>query len=1045
MDAVLVTGTHRAAGVAPEQRALAPLRRGYRLRVGVLEWAVGAYCGLVGGLTFVTPHQFSGPAYALLRPCLPWWGLLCLLGGGALFAVALLAPRRSLVILAHLLAAVPILLLGLSAAAAGGWTALCVYGVLGLGTAAAPLIASRDPRPSVHGDLFAVLVGLAAILNGLIMLLFPAHYGSVIFDPVRPYLPLYGTGFLIGGAGVVVTQVWGAAPSPLRWGAHIVLGAALFAFGPPVSWPNRAFTSFAYYNGFGLLVALLPWLRARLRRADPRSLRARLALAFGLAVSLPLVVTVALVTNQIEQAARADALTRTQVLATTLARGVGNYVGLHRAAVEALAAQPDLLTGGPERQREVLRAFHSTYPDALGFALYDADGRSVVYGDPLPVADVRADRPAVVRDVERTGQTAVRVVTTSLEQPIFAIGAPIRTDDGRQAGTATVLLEAHRLADVIDRTTVDPGDHALLVDEAGHVITDAGGPNDGIAAQTDISDWPTVMAFRGDSDSGALSFPDPRGERLAGYARIQDLDWGVVVERPAALALAAARFGRDLAFAILLVIIVIAASLGIVAADRLAAPLEGLARAVDALTIGAAPTALPRSGISEVAHLASVFGDLRTRLIERTAEREQAEQHLRFLADASSQLARSLDYEATLEQVARLAVPMLADWCLVDLAEDEGAIRRVDVAHADPGLTDAAARLREYPPDSHAVEGIARVLRTGESELTPLFDPSHLGGMTRDARHRALVRSLDVRSVMRVPLVARGRVFGVLTFLSTRPGRRYGPSELALAEDLGRRCGVAVDNARLYAQSQEAIRARDEFLSIASHELRTPLAAIKGYAQNLQRAQVRGRLDDERLRRALQAMDDATNRLVTLVSDLLDVSRIRTGQLPLRIEPLNLTAAITSLAERYEQQLGDHHTLVVETPDRPSWVDADAGRLEQIVTNLLENAVKYSPGGGTIRLTLENGPGGALLQIRDDGIGLPADSLESIFQPFGRAANATQRSLPGMGLGLHICRTLVERHGGRVWAVSDGEDRGTTFGIWLPPAQRIPTLETVHA
>ena len=320
------------------------------LRIGILQWAAGGFCGVVGALVFVTPHQFVGPSYALLRPYLSWWGLLCLLGGGALVTAALLAPRRLYLLAAHLFAALPIVVLGISAAAAGGWTGLTVYSTLGLGILLAPFVrATEDQAPT--GGLFSVVIGTAAIVNGAIMLLAPEQYGSSIFDPVRPFLPYYGLGFLLGGLGVVWAQFHPRSGKPLVWGSHLLLGASLFAFGPPVAWPNRAFTSIAYYNGFGALIALLPWLRPRLRRSDPRSLRTRLALAFGLAVSIPLVLTMAIVTDQIERSARTEAFSRTKILAETLAQGISDYVDLHRAAVAALAAQPGLLAADTERQR----------------------------------------------------------------------------------------------------------------------------------------------------------------------------------------------------------------------------------------------------------------------------------------------------------------------------------------------------------------------------------------------------------------------------------------------------------------------------------------------------------------------------------------------------------------------------------------------------------------------------------------------------------------------------------------------------------------------
>ena len=1020
------------------------VRSGIALRIGLLQWAVGGFCGIVGALTFVTPHQFSGPAYGLLRPYLPWWGLLCLLGAGAVISAALLSPRPRLVVLAHGLAALPLLLLGISAGAAGGWTGLTVYATLALGIAVAPLLRPAGDPQHATGDLFAVVIGIAAVVNGAIMLFAPEQYRSVIFDPVRPYLLAYGLGFLVGGLGVIWSHLHSSLPTPIVWGSHLLLGVALSAFGPPVAFPNRAFTTIAYYNGFGALIATLPWLRPRLRRSDPASLRTRLALAFGLAVSVPLVVTMALVTNQVERSARDEAFSRSRVIAETLALGISDYVDLHRAAVAALAAQPGLLAAPSETQHGILRAFAETYPDALTFVLYDAEGRPIARGDDQPIETPSAIRAPLFDEVRQSGVVDVRIVISPvLGQPIVALGLPIRDDRGQFAGMAAVILESTRLVDVAQRATREAGGQVWVVDSRSRLIAASG---DAVPAPlSDVSNLPAVAALSVAGPSGSLSYERAGSERLAGVAVVPVLRWGVVVERPASLALAGAQSARELAFTVFLVVIALASVLGWIAAARLAAPLEGLARAVDALAFGGSPTTLPTSSVSEVSRLAAVFGDLRDRLRARTAERERAERRLRFLADASSHLAASLDYDTTLERVVWLAVPALADWCFVDMLEENGEIRRVEVAHADQTRSEEAALLRSYPPDRRASEGIARVLRTGVPELIRDVVDSRLPGITRDAQHQAVVQSLGVVSLIRVPLVARGRTLGVITLASTDPGRRYGAPDLALAEELGRRCAVAVDNARLYADSQQAIRARDEFLSIASHELRTPLTGIKGYAQILLRAQARGQLDDDRLHRSLATIDDAADRLAALVDDLLDVSRIRTGHLPLRLATVDLVATLRDVTERYRDHLDHEHPLAMELPDRPVYVDVDVDRLEQVVTNLLSNAVKYSPTGGVVRLALVGGDGGALVQVSDSGIGLPPGSLEAIFQPFGRAANATRRSLPGMGLGLYICRTLVERHGGRIWATSGGENSGTTFGFWLPRPERVPTREHVHA
>jgi signal transduction histidine kinase len=314
--------------------------------------------------------------------------------------------------------------------------------------------------------------------------------------------------------------------------------------------------------------------------------------------------------------------------------------------------------------------------------------------------------------------------------------------------------------------------------------------------------------------------------------------------------------------------------------------------------------------------------------------------------------------------------------------------------------------------------------------------------IARGEDHGQLVRELGVRSLISVPLLARERTIGALTLIAAESGRRYGPNDLALAEALAARAALAVDNARLYSEAQAAIRARDEFLSIASHELRTPVTGIKGYAQLLLRAHEHNRLESTRLTRSLHAIDDATNRLSTLTQDLLDVSRIRLGQLPLRLQEIELAELVRRVSYRFSDQLPSGLELIVDLQSPIPPVPGDADRLEQVISNLLENAIKYSPDGGAVTIELGCYGDEIMLSVRDTGIGLPGDAAETIFQPFGRAPNAAQRNLPGMGLGLYICRSIVERHGGRVTARSAGEGLGTTIEVTLPyQATLEPPLE----
>jgi signal transduction histidine kinase len=238
----------------------------------------------------------------------------------------------------------------------------------------------------------------------------------------------------------------------------------------------------------------------------------------------------------------------------------------------------------------------------------------------------------------------------------------------------------------------------------------------------------------------------------------------------------------------------------------------------------------------------------------------------------------------------------------------------------------------------------------------------------------------------------------------------------------------------LRVEAEAALTVRDEFMSIAAHELRTPVTGIKASGQLALRTMESTTLDRDRIVKYLRGIVGGANRLVLLINDLMDVSRMRTGALVLRRLPLNFGPLVSNVIERYAETAGECHHITATVPAEPLLVSGDPMRLEQILDNLLSNAVKYSPAGGEIQVSLERGIDGVVLTVRDAGIGLPPGASERIFEPFGRAANASRQGLPGMGLGLHICRQIAAAHGGRIWADSAGEGLGMTVGLWLPTA-----------
>jgi len=432
----------------------------------------------------------------------------------------------------------------------------------------------------------------------------------------------------------------------------------------------------------------------------------------------------------------------------------------------------------------------------------------------------------------------------------------------------------------------------------------------------------------------------------------------------------------------------------------------------------------------------------------------QTEGSLRFLAEAGALLSSSLDYRETLRRVARMAVPALADWCAVDVGEADGQVRRVAIYHADPTKLAVAEELRRrFPPDPDTPHGVHHVLRTGSSVIVEEVSEAQISE-SHDARRYGeewlrLVRGLGLRSYIVAPMMSGARVIGALTLVAAESGRRYRAHDLAVAELLGVRAGLAIENSRLYREAEQAIKARDRFVAVAAHELLTPVTIVRGYSQALQRLVQRAAsesadgesvtLEASRLLRSVQRVDVAGDRLTRLIADLLDVSRLERGSLAAEPRPMNLSALVASVVDglRVQQAEGRYQRDLELTVDLPRDGDVsgtwDPTRLEQVLFNVLDNAMKYSLANGRIRLRLRVEHGEAQITVSDQGLGIEADELEAIFEPFYRASHANQQAA-GFGMGLAVCREIVERHGGSITAVSEGRGRGTTFTIKLPGA-----------
>jgi signal transduction histidine kinase/PAS domain-containing protein len=426
---------------------------------------------------------------------------------------------------------------------------------------------------------------------------------------------------------------------------------------------------------------------------------------------------------------------------------------------------------------------------------------------------------------------------------------------------------------------------------------------------------------------------------------------------------------------------------------------------------------------------------------ERLArELSHNEEHLRLLAGASSFLATSLDYKATLRNVVRLAVPALADWCIIDMRREDGTFQRVEVEYAAREQDALAEQVRDRTPytSAFAHRDSAAGLLQGRPFLLERVTEEDYPKLSIEPSRVELFRRLRMHSLVVVPLVAGEQLQGLISFITTeRSGRAYTPADLPFLQELANRAALSMENARLYREAREAVRLRDEFLSIASHELKTPLTPLNLKLQALRREMDRrpGPVRREVVDNYLDVGSRQLKKLAELVNDLLDVSRIAAGRLSLETGPVDLVELVRDVVAAYEGPAARSGSVLrLECPGGVAVGQWDRPRLEQVVVNLVDNAIKYGQ-GRPIDIRLETRDGRVSLTVRDQGIGIAEESLPRLFGRFERAVS--ERHYGGLGLGLYITRTLVEAMGGTV-RVESRLGLGSLFTVELPLAASEP-------
>lgn len=406
-------------------------------------------------------------------------------------------------------------------------------------------------------------------------------------------------------------------------------------------------------------------------------------------------------------------------------------------------------------------------------------------------------------------------------------------------------------------------------------------------------------------------------------------------------------------------------------------------------------------------------------------ERKRGERIAAFMAEASAILASSLDYETNLVRVAQLAVPLLADWCSVDLRAAGEEYRQLAVMHAGEELVShALTEPQSRPGTSQLVAGVIRtdsprLIENVLASTDPAFEP---------------YRERGIRSLLIVPIITPGAArLGGLTLAMSESRRLLTTRDVPVLQDAARRAAAAIEHARLYGDLQKALLAKDEFLAVLSHELSTPLTIMLGWASILDGSET----TRDELTRGLRAIRSSAKAQGHLIEDVLDLSRVTMGKLRLDVRPVSVSDVVSeSIAAVQIAAVAKRIDLVAPDTTEVHTVVGDPGRLRQVIWNLLTNAIKFTPAGGRVVVGMESAASAVTITVTDSGEGIDREFVPHVFEPFRQADASTSRSHGGLGLGLAIVRHLVEAHGGTVSAFSEGSGSGARFTITLPLAPR---------
>jgi len=767
-----------------------------------------------------------------------------------------------------------------------------------------------------------------------------------------------------------------------------------------------------------------------------------LALAAGLALQ-------ALLTQQRLQTEQSS-LDLTRALATA----VDTELRLTISALQTLAATEPLASDHPadiEAFYRLARRVLTERPEWRAILLADPSGK-VLFSTNYPFG---GEQPTLAE----TDSFHDTVRTRSPQVGTFARGArgqagiPVRIPilhDGAVSFVLTAVVKPEAILRVVQQQRI-PADWVVSVFDSKNARVARSRDHErtlGTSPTRSLIDLQRLHADEGAGPSVTLE-----GERVyTAFTRLRNIGWTVALGVPTAIAESAWRQSAIAYGGGILLSLGLGGLAAWLIARNIAGPIGRLRESALAIGRGEVP-ARDETRLVEVQAAADALvsaaesreraeADRERLLVAECHARESAEQaqhRLQLLAGAGSLLSRSLEEKTTLEAIASVIVPDIADWCRVDLLDEHGVLQRKLTFHSDPDRRrEIAALVSRGQVGPHTPGSFPHVIATGQPYLSN-FDAPESSGIV-DPTFLAFAKATGMRATCVVPLVARGRTIGAMGAIQAESGRHYSPEDGVLLGELAQRAALALDNVRLFAEAQAALheaeianRAKDDFLAMLGHELRNPLAPI------VTSLGVMARRDPQASAPQRLVIERQVAHLSRLVDDLLDVSRIASGKIRLNLERLDLRSIVERALELVEPALEARmHRPEVTLPAEPVWVKGDPLRLAQVVSNLLTNAAKFSRVEERIAVDLRLDGEDARLTVTDEGVGIQPQLLARVFERFVQGQQALQRAEGGLGLGLAIAQSLVVLHHGQISAESDGPGRGSRFIVTLPLAADEP-------